>query len=289
MPDLTDKSAGELDVAGDIEKVCGEIDSIIDNITDFQQLSQEYAKTRLLELREKPASPNELSSIYANSWTGFIHEVTEIHSNMMFNGFVLNDSDIYAELLGIMKEMHDNPSWVGESAKGMTGQAIDIEVTRYFGNRFSDDDVSERRKQIYANNSRIGQKAFGIKEFKGQNAAECVEKAALGNNLFCFLGYDSKLILSNHTKVDGEQEEPHAYLYVNDGKVKRIVDLTNPTCAFDSSGKLLSARIAVYKLSEEQVALFESGKETSITHNDYIVNGDGSKTPKPSTRKYSPS
>lgn len=288
MPDLTDKNTGEYDVTKEIERVCGEIDLILDNRAEFQQLSQEYVKARLLELKETPASPKELSSIYDNSWSGFIHEGTEIHSNMMFNGFVLDDENVYAELLSAMKEMHDNPTWRNESAKSMTGQAIDIEVTRYFGNRFTNDNVSEHRKKIYADNSHIGQKAFGIKGFKGQNASECVEKAALGNNLFCFLGYESKLILSRHTKVDGENEEPHAYLYINDGKVKRIVDLTNPTCAFDASGKLLSARVAVYKLSEEQISLFEGGREISITHNDYVVNPDGSKTPKSSIRKYSP-
>ena len=288
MPDLTDKNDGRLDVAVQIEKVCGDIDSILTNKAESHQLSQEYAKTRLLELKEEPASPKDLSSLYANSWSGYIHEGTEIHSNMMFNGFVLNDNDVYTELLEVMMEMHENPSWEGESAKSMTGQAIDIEVNRYFGNRFSDDGVSERRKQIYANNSHMGQKAFSVKEFKGMEASECVEKAALGSNLFCFLGYESKLILSKHTKLDGENEEPHAYLYINDGKVKRIVDLTNPTCAFDASGRLLSARVAVYKLSEEQVSLFEGGKEISITHNDYVVNPDGSKTPKSSIRKYSP-
>ncbi len=288
MPDLTDQNKGESNITSEIERVCGDIDSILGNKVESQQLSQEYVKARLSELQETPASPKELSSIYGNDWNGFIHENTEIYSNMMFNGFRLDDNDVYTELLGVMKEMHDNPSWIGESAKSMTGQAIDVEINRYFGNRFSDEYVSARRKNLYSQNSRIGQKAFSVKEFKGQNAAECVEKAALGNNLFCFLGYDSKLILSKHTKVDGEQEEPHAYLYVDNGKAKRIVDLTNPSCAFDANGNLLSARVAVYTLSDEQKALFESGKETAVTHNDYIVNNDGSKTPKPSTRVYSP-
>lgn len=289
MPDLVDQNSEESGIKNSVDGVCSEIDSFLGNKEEYANLSGKYVQDRLSELKKGPASPKELALGYSSNWHGFIHNNTEIHANMMFDGFVLDDNDIYSELLGVMHEMHNNPTWTNESAKSMTGQAIDIVVNKYFANRFSDDSVSARRTQIYSDNSHIGQKAFSIKALKGKEAAECVEKAALGNNLFCFLGYDSELIFSKHTKIESDKEEPHAYLYVNNGKTKRIVDLTNPSCAFDTSGKLLSARVAVYTLSQEQQTMFEGGKEIAITHNDYIVGEDGSKMPKSSTRVYSPS
>lgn len=289
MPDTTENII-EADVVGNIEKICGDIDSFLGNEAEFSNLSQKYIKNRLLELKEEPPSPEELRIEFDNhnGWNGFMHENTKIFASGMWNGFVLDDDNIYTELLGVMHDMRNNSTWADDSAKSMSGQAVGIAVRRYFDNTLSNDSAPVERRHIYNNNSGIGiGKSFSIKEFKGKASAECIEKASVGNNLFCFLGFDSSLIISTHTKIRDGMDDPHAYLYVNDGKVRRIVDLTNPSCTFDANDKLLSTQVAVYKLSDEQQALFESGESITIQHNDYIVNEDGSKTPKSSARMYS--
>lgn len=289
MPDTTENII-EADVAGNIEKICGDIDSFLGNEADFSNLSQEYIKNRLLELRDEPSSPEELRIEFdnLNGWNGFVHENTKIFASGMWSGFVLDDNNIYTELLGVMHDMRSNATWANDSAKSMSGQAVDIAVRRYFDNTSPEDNAPLSKRQIYNNNSGVGRKTFfSIKEFKGKASAECIEKASVGNNLFCFLGFDSSLIISTHTKIRDGVDDPHAYLYVNNGKVKRIVDLTNPSCTFDSNDKLLSTQVAVYKLSDEQQTLFESGENITIQHNDYIVNEDGARTPKSSSRIYS--
>ena len=290
MPDLTDQKSKDEQISEEIERNCEEIDSFLDaNEEEFQKLSQGFINERLAILETSPASPNDLSA-FNDGWSGYIHENTEIKAVGYLDGFVLDDKTVYSSLLSTMREAHNSDAWKGKTARDMVGMAIDVSINRYFGNILSTDEVIKNRAFFYSERTTSDSEAFSVAELRGKGVAACMEKAALGNNLFAFLGFESQLVISKHSKLSGEdspREDFHAFLYVNSGSSKTIIDSTNPIIISDETRRI-GTYPSIYKLTSEQQVMFENGQRISVTHNDYKLGENGQRVPVSSTRSYSP-
>lgn len=269
-----------------ISTQCEKIEALITTPVDERQAKlDQYINDREKELNLEPESPKVISIVNQGS-EGFIHPTSEIKATFILDGFKLDDNTVYGDFVNVFSEMRA-AGWKDKTIREMLGSAILTTVNRYFGNSIGGTNTHSDRQQFYMDRSDAYSDAFSIKELKGKGFAECIEKAALANNFFAFMGFDTRLVISSKTKLTEEVGDLHAYVYINSGKAKSIIEVTNPVIVTDHEGKFVGIYPAVYPLTEDQAKRFEAGGEITVTHTDYKQDADGKNIPTISQRKYS--
>lgn len=188
-----------------------------------------WIKDRLNEVKKDQDTSTEILFL-SKDIVDFISDKTEIHPNMMFDGFLMDDNSVYETMVDTLIDWKKK---YGKSAAESMPQAILATVCEYFGNYQTY--KGKERKEFYMDKS----KSFSISELKGKEIAECIEKAALTHNILKFLGYDTELVLG-HLSGEDNVKEPHAYNLIKGKKGTFLLDITNPIYVYDENDKFIA-------------------------------------------------
>ncbi|MFA6422869.1 MAG: hypothetical protein WCW17_00275 [Patescibacteria group bacterium] len=252
-------------------RITEEIDQLLSEDTpDNQKALEAFVLKRTSELTATAPETEYITYKKEKPHNGFISPKTEVKGKIMYDGFHLDDPDLYPALLNGLKELKSTPGWKEMSIKALAVPAVNYAVSKYFGSyKISD----EQEKQNAAHYMNLGAPC-SIKEMKGKGIAVCAEKAAAAQNLLTFLGLDSELAMAD-CKLDPNQEEgPHAYNIVTGPNGHFIFDPTNPIVNDSAEGQP-NYLPATYKISDEQYESLQNHQAVEVAHtNTKIVDGE---------------
>lgn len=216
-------------------------------ITYLLETSDEDAKAAIQRrLEELKVNNDEEETMYKDSSrSGFIGKnvsLTPSSGNSFLMCDVLpvyfDDEEIYYNFLTFIKKQD-------ESIKRSAAKRLDVFLfllfkfeTELLGHPYEIDPA--RSFDAHTKPDIIGlvdeREKLSIKDFYGQNTAQCFERALITQNLLSFFGIDSSLILG---QLESEgKEEPHAFNIFKYGDKDReyLLDLTNPAIFTNEEG-----------------------------------------------------
>jgi len=201
-----------------IENTWRDIISISDNKQRHQKIDE------LIKLMENNKDEN-----------GFFGQQDEIVANVMFSAAMkIDDRELYYSLFDTLaKKMNENENLEEPQSDGTVAYySVGETMTNYFYDRNNKSRGS--RKGILANGyfEKIGNEDVwitpSVKDFKGQNCAECVEMASVAHNLWLLLGRKSHYCKSMNVNFPSVSN--------NDGHAFTIIEaLENRFLLFDMS------------------------------------------------------
>lgn len=248
---------------------------------DKESQMKSFIDSRLGELSPDAPTILSMTSQMKKTYAGFINPESEIKPTIIHKGIKINDNQIYASLLESFFCFKENPAWQNsdENERKLALNAVQLAIDTYFG--YETEDAFAKRSQFYSDhtpdwNSEAEQKSIDLIEMRGKGIAQCLEKAAVAQNLLRFLGYDSEIILSQ-CSADGEEKTNHAYNVVKIKENRYIYDPTNPVIVERPDGSTYPTAVN-YPLTENQYNSLTAGHPIEIIHNDLKVeNGSFSK------------
>lgn len=270
-------------ISRNIKRQCEIIESII-VLPDGEKKSgiDNYIKLRMAEISRNDNKNLDVISIVSGGSEGFINGVSEIRTNFSLDGFRMDDVSVYSDFIKSMSDMRSAGS--KDSVRSLIGRGLFTTVNGYFGREVRNSHLE--RMKFYQDISGTSSDGFSISEMKGKGIAECLEKSSLSNNLLALMGFETELVLSLETRVDQESSDFHAFVFAESGTAKTIFEITNPVIIKDESGKRTAVYPAVYQLDRQQINLFNSGEQISVTHTDYLKDATGENVPVSTKRMY---
>lgn len=200
---------------------------------------------------------------------GFISKNTRVKMAGTSDGFKLDDYNYYNELVRVIRQADDNRV----TNNNFIMDAIQRRIMIYLGMGASE----EKRENIFNSSFENGTfEDISIKDFKGKNAAMCVERSAMGQNMLAFLGYDPMMVYGRYSDEKGANIG-HAYNCIFRSKSSMLIDFSNPTYGV-VDGKLSYLKPSVYKIDLDQTNDLKKGDAViEVDHVDYNIE-DGNKT-----------
>lgn len=263
-------------------KVTDEINQFLtEDTSDNQKEIDALIQKRTSELAATATNTEYITYKKERPHKGFISPETEVKGKIMYDGFHLDDPEIYTALIDGLKELKSAPGWKELDIKALAIPAVNYAVSKYFG---SYEISSEQEKQNAAHYVDL-ESPCSVKEMKGRGIAVCAERAATAQNLLTFLGLESQLAMAD-CKLDPNQEEgPHAYNIVTGPNGHFIFDPTNPVVNEGADGQPIY-QPATYKISNEQYESLQNHQGIEVVHTNTKFM-DGEQKPETSTRIYS--
>lgn len=264
-------------------KILAEIERVIGTPEDEQR---KYIEKRLTTLAEN-AESGEMSHIGHSIHKGFLGPKMEIRRNMIVDPFVIDDSDLYADLFETVRKFKKAEGWKEKSLREIIPGAIQWTLSKYFGNIAAGTSTEMQNREFYLDHTSAESPSISIRELKGKGFAVCAEKGAAAQNLLAFVGMESDLIASSGCRLPAEAEEDaHYYILIHGPKGDMIYDPTNPRILLDKDGKLTNYSPAMYPVTEEQAQRLVFGESISVEHADDKIGEDGQRVPDKSNRLY---
>jgi len=214
----------------------------------------------------------ESFSMFGNSTPirkGFIPSTVDLRVNAVTNPLRIDDMDVYGtiddkrrhfiELFGSSIDEH--------KASILATQSV---IFDYLGVGGS----STKREDVYFEDH-WNKDFVSISEFKGENAAACLERAGLAQNLLAFLGEDTELVGGECALIEGIKEF-HAYNIVKKDDGYYLFDPTNPSLGeVNEQGHLEAYAVAEYPISNEEYQQLLEGKPINVIHKPLVKDQDG--------------
>lgn len=264
-------------------KTLAELERILSTPEEEQR---DFVERRIAALSEN-AESGEMSHLGRGIHKGFLGPKMEIRRNMMVDPFVMDDQDLYADLLETARKFKGAEGWKEKSLREIMPNAIQWTLSKYFGNIAAGANTETQNREFYLDHTSADSPSISIKELKGKGFAVCAEKAAAAQNLLTFVGMETELIASSGCRIPAEAgEEAHYYILVHGPKGDMIYDPANPRLLLGKDGKLTSYGPAMYPITEEQSQRLTSGESITIEHVDDKMDEGGQRIPDKSNRLY---
>lgn len=256
------------------EQIAQKIDALINSPqnTKNENAISSFVAERVKNLEQ--TSPSKKITALSNSINGFINSKSEIKPTIFVDGFMLDDTEIYKALIQEIIDIKHAHGQEQKTVRDIALNAVLRTIDKYFGNFISDNTTSRRRKIFYEDHSNADSEAFSVRELKGQCVAECMEKAATAQNLLTFLGYNSKLILSNKCELTPGNSELHAYNILSTDRGNFIVDFTNPLLVEDQERNIVNILPNAYPISNEQLSTIMQGGRITVDHSNVTLHNN---------------
>ena len=247
-----------------------EIDEFIDNRLRFLE---ENATERRNEISFFSIGCSRINGRGESSEViGYIPSKTNIKKTAVdMSSFRLDDKDAYKSLIFFLTKRID-PNYIinnGKLCNNNVMRLVQAVLIDYFG-LFANDN---NRNMLYESKADIDQddNSFSVKEFKRNETAMCVERAALAQNLLAFLGYNPMMVYGYISSENGDKNVGHAYnIIIRNGKAI-IADFSNPIIKENRFYKT-----ALYPINGETLEQFKKGKGSfTINHKSYKTNDEG--------------
>lgn len=268
------------------EEILAQINLLIK--ANNQEKIKGFINARLSYLKQHIIKRLEVSALSNQPVEGFIAETTEIKRNMMVNGFVLNDEQVYPMIFEEINLIKTQNQFKNIGLKIMMPQVIYQVISKYFGNFFGNSGIERSNQEFYLDRSTSDSPNISLVELKRKGFSVCAERAALAQNLLSFVGLDSTLIIGKLQLVDGQiTNSLHIFNVVKSPKGFFIIETTNPSFIFDNGGKIVAAGPAIYPISESDFIALKTGGSVEITHHNFRQIEDGTCYPEEEKRIYS--
>ena len=181
--------------------------------------------------------------------------------------FVLDDKSVYKIIIDYIKNADPNNVKRGDSVNNnYIMKMVQSTIIKYFGLRGNE----KSRNYLYDSKSDIDDDMLSISDFKNNNAAMCVERSAMAQNILSFLGYNPMMIYGYLSSKRAAMNEGHAFnCIIREGK-GMLMDFTNP---INKDGRYFKP--AQYPINDESLQKFMKGKaQIEVQHKDlYTENG----------------
>lgn len=263
------------------------LEKIVEIVDDkeYEQARDQFIEQRLAEL-QGTAKPKEFT-VFSQPYKGFIHPESEIKPTAFLDGFMLDDKDIYTDLVDNVRAFKQDEKWKSKSVREINPYAVLKTLGEYFGNYAADTDLEGRHHSYCMDHSSVDSEALSLKEIRGKGIAMCTEKAAATQNLVTLLGYESEFCLSQGCELVEGKKEMHAFNILSSDRGRFIFEPTNPVFVSDSGRNMVNFLPATYKITEDQYGDLMTGREVSVQHTNFsVVDGKYEKQEKVEIRKY---
>lgn len=214
----------------------------------------------------------ESFSMFGNSTPirkGFIPSTVDLRVNAVTNPLHIDDMEVYGTIDDKRKhfvELFGN-SIDEHKASIFATQSVIFDYLGIGGN-------STKREDIYFEDH-WDKDSVSISEFKGKNAAACLERAGLAQNLLVFLGEDTELVGGECVLIEGIKEF-HAYNIVKKDDGYYLFDPTNPSFGeTNEQGHLEAYAVAEYPISTDEYQQLLEGKPINVIHKPLVKDQDG--------------
>lgn len=262
--------------------------NLIENIVNENNEEQEnkFIDSELQRL-DSDTEKKMLSLMSNNFYEGYINSHSEVKRTFMFDGFMVDDPDLYKELFKTIRMFKQTPGWENMPFRQIALNAVQWTLHSYFGNALANQNTEQLNRDLYMNHISVDSENIHLSELKGKALAVCAEKAASAQNLIVFLGLDSYLVFSPESKLmpDNDKGEAHAYNIIKSDNGLTLYDPTNlARIGMTPDGKQNYGSY-LYKLTEEQFETLKTGGEVPVTIKESVVK-DGKIEEVESTRIY---
>ena len=166
---------------------------------------------------------------------GFIPYETRIkYNNLGMESYSMNTKDFFYDFSKFIKDCNINKP-------GMLIASLESFINSYFGMGHKNSRESIFN-DIAWNNTETDEEYFQalennkIGDLKGQNAAECTERAAVAQQILSLFGFETYYCMGC-IKTD-KLEEAHAFNIVKSKNGYVVVDYSVPVACFDNDGKV---------------------------------------------------
>lgn len=195
---------------------------------------------------------------------GYIPSTTRLKKmSYDIGAFVLDDKSFYKMIVDSIKSSSESNLENGPYVMFLIQQNIN----EYFGN----DGDAEKRKALYEQAEENDGKPLSINAFYKNNVAMCAERAAMGQNILAFLGFDPMMIYGYLSSNHGISNESHAYNCIIRNEQSVIVDFSNPILC---NGEI--HRAANFLIDNNSLEEFKKGNGmVEVNHKDYATIMDG--------------
>ena len=286
-----------ISLSDSVETMLGKIDELLQKVTHIDGEEERFAhyrqfvQNRVAELSSgiKPYNIHIRRPVYH----GFIHPEAEVSRNIMdMMDFKVNDNEAYCVLMDSIRALKNHSDFQDRSLREIVPRAINHAIGTYFGNFFAATKTGIDSEKFYSG----FEPPISLAEFRGKNVALCLEKAALAQNLYSFLGYDTTIIFSDRCVIQlGHQQDSdaHAFNIISNLRPGENMDVlydpSNPSLIYEN-GKVRNSSAscipAIYKLTKEEGERIKSGGQVEVKHNNFEIK-EGSLIPKETvTRVY---
>jgi hypothetical protein len=207
----------------------------------------------------------------------FIHPDSEVKRNALYQGFRVDDPNLYSTLADILRSKRADPTWAHVPTRQMVVYAVQETLGVYFGNQLSSANTETSNRQFYDDRYDIERGPEHLADFRGQSIAVCAEKSASAQNMMKVLGFESRLVMSPNCKLAEEGAEGgHAYNLVRTDKAQLLIDFTNPVVARSrDSRQVVHISPAISRLTAEQWDSLMRGEQVVVTHKEPLLDEDG--------------
>jgi hypothetical protein len=264
-------------------KVLAEIEDVLGKTSEEQS---KYVEKRL-DFLSNNAESGSLSLFGKNIRKGFLGPEMKIYRSAIVDPLILDDIDLYKELLESIKKFKLVDGWKEKSLREIILNAIQWTLSQYFGNIDSNSETAKENMEFHGDRVSVDNRPVSIKEFRGKGIAVCAEKGAAAQNLLAFVGLESDIVVSDKCRLPADKkEDAHYYilLYSPNGQV--IYDPTNPKMFLDKDGKIENYLPAAYPVTKKEADSLISGASVTVKHADYQKNEIGRNIPIESERLY---
>lgn len=181
------------------------------------------------------------------------------------------------------------PAGRGRSLREIVPLTVIRTTGNYFGNHWGDTSTEFDNREFYDDHTNIySEPDIHLNELKGRQIAVCAEKAAVGQNLLSFLGYESTLVISSKCRLnspDRDDEGNHVYQVVKRDENYIVFNPANPVIIRKNEGKIHTVLPAYYLINSKEYDNLMKGGQVSVAHHDAIWDGRATKYEKEATTR----
>ncbi len=258
------------------DQVLGKVDDLLKIEDDAERAKEisEFIDDRLKLLTEN--STPQTFSVMSKPKRGFLYPESGIKRSFIVDPFLVDDPEIYKQVIETFKEFRANPDWQGKTLREIAPFAILRTIGNYFGNHWGTENTENNNRVFYMDRSGVDSEDIHMSELKGKKIAVCAEKAAAAQNLLSFLGYDSELIASSKCRLESLEKDDqggHMYNLITSGDNHLIFDPANPTLLTKDDSSIYMAMPAFYPIDQDDYKRLMSGGQVEVTHNDRTWDG----------------
>lgn len=178
---------------------------------------------------------------------GFLGPETRITPVVVGNSFMIDDVEIYSDLMSTLRAMYQMPGWrkqaLADGYRRFLLAGIQYGQAKYFG--ANKESALEERDGIHFGvgvsfDEEGADVDRSIREFKGK--AFCAERAATTQNMFAVLGFDTTLVIGEQ-KQDNGRVALHAWnIVLNSQHLPVLYDPMQPHTVHDEQGALIDVK-----------------------------------------------
>lgn len=214
-----------------------------------------------LAMLKANASKDGFSFFQHTSKSDFIGPDVDMMASAVSLPFHLDDDSVYEDL-DKLKAQNTEKFKDQIDAHRISIVTAQWMVMNYFGTTGN----HQKREDIYFNDH-WDKDSVSMREFKGKNAAVCLERSTLAHNLLLAAGEEDQL-LAGDCDLNGKPEA-HSFNVVKSEDGYYIFDPTNPSFGeVDESGNLEAYSPAVYPITNENYEKLINGEPVEVEHMD---------------------